>query len=96
MHFTNDREAGRVVESKEKLRIKGSMTPSAGGREIPGELDLTVASTVELRPAAKWTDPSHPIPSRPARPVARGGPAPPAGRLAHPPRRNRQGEGHRR
>ncbi len=48
-----DREAGRVVESRGKLHVKGSITLSAGGQEIPGELDLTADITTALQPAAK-------------------------------------------
>jgi hypothetical protein len=48
-----DREAGCVVESQGKIRIKGPMTFSAGGQEIPGELDLTLQTDMQLQPAAK-------------------------------------------
>ena len=48
-----DREAGCVVESKGKTQIKGSMTFSINGMELPGELDLTTESNVQLQPAAK-------------------------------------------
>ena len=48
-----DREAGRVVESRGKLHVKGSMTLSAGGQELPGELDITMETTSELQPGAK-------------------------------------------
>jgi hypothetical protein len=47
-----DREAGHVVSANGKIRIKGSMTFTAGGQEIPGELDLTIESESELHPAA--------------------------------------------
>lgn len=46
-----DREGGKVVSSKGKIRIKGTMTFEAGGQEIPGELDLTIESSTELQPA---------------------------------------------
>jgi hypothetical protein len=48
-----DREAGCIVEARGKLHIKGSMTLSAGGQEIPGELDITMQTTQELQPGAK-------------------------------------------
>jgi hypothetical protein len=48
-----DREAGRVVESRGKLRVKGTMTLSANGQELPGELDFTIETNQELQPAAK-------------------------------------------
>jgi hypothetical protein len=48
-----DREAGYVVEARGKLHVKGSMTLSAGGQEIPGELDITMETTQELQPGAK-------------------------------------------
>jgi hypothetical protein len=48
-----DREAGRIVSSQGTTHIKGPMTFAAGGQEIPGELDLTIATSAELQPAAK-------------------------------------------
>ena len=48
-----DREAGCVVDSKEKFQIKGNMTFSIQGMELPGELDLTTDNHVELLPSAK-------------------------------------------
>jgi hypothetical protein len=48
-----DREAGRVVEARGKLHVKGSMTLSAMGQDIPGELDLTIETNQELQPEAK-------------------------------------------
>jgi hypothetical protein len=48
-----DREAGCIVESKDKTQIKGSMTFSVNGMELPGELDLTTENNSELQPAAK-------------------------------------------
>ncbi len=48
-----DREAGCVVEAGGKTRIKGSMTFSINGQELPGDLDLTLESKEELQPAAK-------------------------------------------
>jgi len=48
-----DREEGHVVSNKGKMRIKGDMTFSAGGMELPGALDLRIETNVELQPAAK-------------------------------------------
>lgn len=48
-----DREAGCVVESTEKSQIKGSMSFSINGQDLPGELDLTIENKEELQPAAK-------------------------------------------
>lgn len=48
-----DREAGHVVSSKATTRIKGPMTFEANGQELPGELDLTIATETELQPPAK-------------------------------------------
>jgi len=48
-----DREEGCVVSSKDKTKLKGSMTFSAMGQEIPGEIDLTFDSSKQLQPAAK-------------------------------------------
>jgi hypothetical protein len=48
-----DREAGCVVESRGKTRIKGSATFSVEDQEVPGEIDLTLESEVELQPAEK-------------------------------------------
>jgi Family of unknown function (DUF6263) len=48
-----DREAGCVIETRGKLHVKGSMTLSAGGQEIPGELDITMETVQELQPGAK-------------------------------------------
>ncbi len=48
-----DRDAGCVVDAKGKTRIKGSLTISAGGQEIPSDLDLTLESRTELQPAIK-------------------------------------------
>jgi hypothetical protein len=48
-----DREAGCVVESRGKTRIKGSATFSIEDQEVPGELDMTLESQVELQPEAK-------------------------------------------
>ena len=48
-----DRENGHVVTANGKTHIKGSMTFTAAGQDIPGELDLTIESHTELQPAAK-------------------------------------------
>ncbi len=48
-----DREGGHVFTSNGKIHIKGSMTFTAAGQEIPGELDLTIETNTELQPAAK-------------------------------------------
>lgn len=48
-----DREAGRVVESRDKVHVKGTLTVTAGGQELPGELDLTIETTHDLQPGAK-------------------------------------------
>jgi hypothetical protein len=39
-----DRAQGRVVEADATLRIVGDMTFDANGQELPGKLDLTIAS----------------------------------------------------
>ncbi len=46
-----DREYGQVFTAKGKTRFKGSMTFSAGGMEIPGEIDLTFDTNTQLQPA---------------------------------------------
>jgi hypothetical protein len=48
-----DREAGCVVEARSKTRIKGSMSFSIMGQDLPGELDLTLDNQEELQSAAK-------------------------------------------
>jgi len=48
-----DREAGCVVDAKGKIRIKGPMTFSGGGQEIPSDVDLTLESHTELQPVTK-------------------------------------------
>jgi hypothetical protein len=48
-----DREEGHVTSSKGMVRIKGDMTFSANGVELPGKLDLKIETNVELQPAAK-------------------------------------------
>ncbi len=48
-----DREAGCMVETKGKTQIKGSLTLSIQGQELPSELDLTLETDTRLQPAAK-------------------------------------------
>ena len=48
-----DREEGHVVSSTDKVRIKGDITFSANGQELPSTLDLTIETNVELQPASK-------------------------------------------
>jgi hypothetical protein len=49
-----DREEGQLVSSHGKFRVKGDdLTFSINGNEIPGTLDLTIESSVELEPGAK-------------------------------------------
>jgi Family of unknown function (DUF6263) len=48
-----DREGGHVASSTEKIRIKGDITFSAMGQEIPSTLDLSIETKVELQPATK-------------------------------------------
>jgi hypothetical protein len=48
-----DRDGGKVVSTKGKIHIKGTMDFEAGGQNIPGELDLTIEANTELQPVAK-------------------------------------------
>lgn len=48
-----DREEGHVVTSTDKVRIKGNITFSANGQELPSTLDLTIENSAELQPASK-------------------------------------------
>jgi hypothetical protein len=48
-----DREQGCVVESRGKTQIKGSMTFSAGGQDLPGQLELSMQVGVQLQPSEK-------------------------------------------
>lgn len=48
-----DREGGHVVSSMDKVRIKGDITFSANGQEIPSTLDLSIETHSELQPATK-------------------------------------------
>jgi hypothetical protein len=45
-----DREAGRVVESRERLELKGNLTLSAQGQDQPCRFDLTLRTEVQLQP----------------------------------------------
>ncbi len=48
-----DREAGCIVEAKGKTHVKGPMTFSIQGQELPGEIDLTMDNTTQLQPEKK-------------------------------------------
>ncbi len=48
-----DREAGHVVSGTERIRIKGDVTYSAKGQEVPSKLDLNIETSVELQPLKK-------------------------------------------
>jgi hypothetical protein len=48
-----DREEGHIVTSHEKVRIKGAITFSANGQELPSTLDLTIETDQDLQPASK-------------------------------------------
>jgi hypothetical protein len=48
-----DRNEGHLVSSTEKVRIKGNITYSANGMDIPSTVDLNIETNVELQPAAK-------------------------------------------
>jgi len=48
-----DREAGRIVEARGKLHVKGTMTLSVQGQDLPGELDLTIETGSELQPGTR-------------------------------------------
>ena len=48
-----DREAGHVVSSTERIRIKGDVTYSAKGQEVASKLDLNIETSVELQPSKK-------------------------------------------
>lgn len=43
-----DREAGQVVESRNTTRMTGSLVLSAGGQDLPAELDLTITTGTTL------------------------------------------------
>ena len=44
-----DRALGRIVQSKETIRIKGELTFEANGQELPSELDLKMETELTLR-----------------------------------------------
>jgi hypothetical protein len=46
-----DREQGNIVSATGKTRIKGDMTFTANGQELPSTLDLTIESSSELKPS---------------------------------------------
>jgi len=48
-----DRETGQIVDSKEKTRIKGDLTLTAGGKELPSTLDLTFDTSGQRDPKGK-------------------------------------------
>jgi Family of unknown function (DUF6263) len=48
-----NREAGHVVSSTERVRIKGDVTYSAKGQEVPSKLDLNIETSVEFQPTKK-------------------------------------------
>jgi hypothetical protein len=48
-----DREEGCVVSSRIRTRLKGPMTFSANGQEIPGDIDLSFESNIQLQSATK-------------------------------------------
>jgi hypothetical protein len=48
-----DREEGQSVSNRGKIRIKGDMTFSANGMEIPGSLDLKIETNTDRQPATK-------------------------------------------
>ena len=48
-----DREAGHIIGSAERIRIKGDVTYSAKGQEVASKLDLNIETSVELQPSKK-------------------------------------------
>jgi hypothetical protein len=48
-----DREAGHLVSLGEKVRIRGNVTYSANGMDIPSTLDLSIETNVDLQPGSK-------------------------------------------
>lgn len=44
-----DAQLGRVMQSKESVRIKGPLTFEANGQELPSELDLTIKSEATVQ-----------------------------------------------
>jgi len=51
--FLFDRENGRIVDTKEVIRIKGDLTISAGGKDLPSTLDLTFDVSGQRDPKSK-------------------------------------------
>ncbi len=49
-HYLYDRERGIVVERSQHAAVKGPLTLSANGMEIPAELDLTIETSTSSRP----------------------------------------------
>ncbi len=47
-----DREAGEIVESKNSSRITGTLVLTAGGQELPAELDLSIVTSSSSKPAS--------------------------------------------
>lgn len=58
-----DHETGCLVESREKVLVRGPLRYSDMGREVMGGMEVTIESTEELLPAAQRS----PAPGRPGR-----------------------------
>lgn len=52
-HILFDREAGQIVETRHAVHIKGTLTLTINGQDLPSKLDLEMESTTTLEPAAK-------------------------------------------
>ena len=48
-----DREAGCLVESRTRFKVKGNITFSGEGTDTSGPIDLTVQSSTQLQTASK-------------------------------------------
>src|SRR5262249_55478370 len=48
-----DREAGCLVDARERVRIQGSMTFSGGGADTTGQINLTLQRNTQLQPEGK-------------------------------------------
>jgi len=48
-----DRQRGFTVESRDKMQIKGDLTLTINGMELPGKLDLTISIKTSVRPKSK-------------------------------------------
>src|SRR5262249_35373725 len=46
-----DREAGCVVEVRERVKLKGNITSSGGGTETSSPIDLTLQTNIQLQAA---------------------------------------------